>query len=149
MSQETGTKKAFSLVRNLLGARDSFLEDFARVTHAVTATNAWQQANAALAKPVLLFSAILKQKREAAMSDLLAKLNMPSREDVLTLSQRLTRIEMVLDDLGAGVDQLRRVAERPQRPAAREASTREPRPSTVLAALTPEPQAPAQHSKEA
>ena len=127
------------------------MEDFAKVTHAVTTTNAWQRANTALAKPTLLVSAILKEKREAAMSDLLGQLNMPSREDVLTLSQRLTHIEMVLDDLGAGVDQLRRVAERPQRTFAREGSTREPRPSAVLTALTQEPQgpqAPSRHSKE-
>jgi hypothetical protein len=54
------------------------------------------------------------------MADLLARFNMPSREDVLALSQRLTRIEMVLDDVGAGMDQLRRWSSRQPRLSARE-----------------------------
>jgi hypothetical protein len=41
------------------------------------------------------------------MADLLAALNIPSRADVLALSQRLTRIEMALDDVGAGLDEMR------------------------------------------
>ena len=57
-----------------------------------------------------------------AMSGVLARLNMPSRGDVLTLSQRMTHIEMVLDDVGAGFDQLRRSipTTRPQRTPSRD-----------------------------
>ena len=122
MSQDKEATKRFELFKSLRAARDSLLGDVAKVTLAVTSTHAWQRVNAAVAKPGQLVSAILKQKREAAMADLLGQLNMPSREDVLTLSQRLTRIEMVLDDVSAGLDQLRRTAVRPQRSAAREAS---------------------------
>jgi hypothetical protein len=126
MSQDKAGGKRFELWKALRGARDTLMEDWAKVALAVTSTHAWQQANAAIARPSLLVTALLKEKREAAMSDLLGQLNMPSREDVLTLSQRLTRIEMVLDDLGAGMDQLRRAAGRSQRPAAREAGNGAP-----------------------
>ena len=122
MSQDSGATKRFDLFKTLRAARDSLMADVAKVTLAITSTHAWHKANAAISKPSLLVSAILREKREAAMAELLAQLNMPSREDVLALSQRLTRIEMVLDDLGAGMDQLRHSAARPQRPAAREAS---------------------------
>ena len=136
-----GTKR-FSLLRSLRGARDSLMEDLAKVTLAFTSTHAYQRASAAISKPQLLASALLKEKREAAMSDVLAQLNMPSREEVLTLSKRLTRIEMVLDDLSAGMDQLRRSSVRPQRLATREASIRDGQQSSVLAALTQAPQTP-------
>jgi hypothetical protein len=87
------------------------MEEFAKVVLTVTSTRGYQRANAAVAKPALLATAVLREKREAAMAELLAMLNIPSREEVLALSQRLTRIEMTLDDLGAGMDQLRRAAD--------------------------------------
>lgn len=137
MGQDKEATGRFNLFKSLRGVRDSVGGDLARVAIAVTSTSVYQRVNALVAKPGLLASALLRERREAAMSQVLAQLNLPSREDVLTLSQRLTRIEMVLDDLGAGMDQLRRPASRPQRAMTREASSGEVRPSGVLTALTP------------
>ena len=60
--------------------------------------------------------------RVERMTEVLANLNMPSREEVLSLSTRLTHIEMAIDDLGAGLEQLRRSVggARPQRTSTRE-----------------------------
>jgi hypothetical protein len=109
-----------SLFERARGLRDSAMEDLAKVTLAWTSSHAYQSLNAAISRPTLLAAAIFRKATEAAMADALARLNMPSREDVLALSQRLTRIEMVLDDLGAGMDQIRRGSSKQQRPAARE-----------------------------
>jgi hypothetical protein len=68
------------------------------------------------------------------MSEVLAQLNMPSREDVLSLSTRLTHIEMAIDDLGAGLEQLRRAVgvARPQRTSSRDRDAgSETRPSSA------------------
>jgi hypothetical protein len=65
-------------------------------------------------------AAMFRRATESAMTDALATLNIPSRTEVLALSQRLTRIEMALDDVGAGMDQIRRASGRQQRPPARE-----------------------------
>ena len=116
MSSES-SKGFFEKVR---GVRDSAMEDLAKMTLAWTSSNTYQAINAAISRPALLVAAIFRRKTESAMADVLARLNMPSREDVLALSQRLTRIEMVLDDVGAGMDQFRRWSSRQQRPAARE-----------------------------
>jgi hypothetical protein len=117
MSSDSG--KGF--VGKVLGVRDSVMEDVAKLTLAWTSSHAYQAINAAIAKPLLLLAGISRKAAGSAMADLLARLNMPSREDVLALSQRLTRIEMVLDDVGAGMDQFRRwTASQKQRPAARE-----------------------------
>jgi hypothetical protein len=102
------------------GVRDSAMEDLAKMTLAWTTSNAYQAINAAISRPPLLAAGIFRKATRSAMAGVLGKLNMPSREDVLALSQRLTRIEMVLDDVGAGMDQLRRGSSRQQRPAARE-----------------------------
>jgi hypothetical protein len=114
MSSDTGK----GLVEKARGLRDSVMEDVAKLTLAWTSSNTYQAINAAIAKPLFLLLGISRKATGSAMADLLARLNMPSREDVLALSQRLTRIEMVLDDLGAGMDQVRRWAGQKQRPAA-------------------------------
>jgi hypothetical protein len=111
------SKGFFGRVRSV---RDSAMEDLAKMTLAWTTSNTYQAINAAISRPALLATGILRKATRSATADVLAKLNMPSREDVLALSQRLTRIEMVLDDVGAGMDQLRRGSSRQQRPAARE-----------------------------
>ena len=61
-----------------------------------------------ISKPALLAIALLRNASETTMATLLGNLNMPSREEVLQLSKRLTHIEMAIDDLAAGMDQLRR-----------------------------------------
>jgi hypothetical protein len=112
-----------SFLDRVRAVRDSTMEDLARVTLAWTSSDTFQTINAAISKPALLTTAVLRRATESAMADVLARLNLPSREDVLALSQRLTRIELVLDDLGSGMDQLRRASSRQQRPAARERDT--------------------------
>jgi hypothetical protein len=116
MSSESG--KGFS--ETMRGVRDSAMEDVAKLTLAWTSSDTYQAINAAISRPTLLAAAIFRKATESAMADLLARFNMPSREDVLALSQRLTRIEMVLDDVGAGMDQLRQWSSKQQRPAVRE-----------------------------
>jgi hypothetical protein len=110
------------LLEKVRGVRDSAMEDLAKVTLAWTSSDTFQTINAVVSKPALLTAAMVRKATESAMADVLARFNLPSREDVLALSQRLTRIEMTLDDLGDAMDQLRRAAApaRQQRPAPRE-----------------------------
>ena len=47
---------------------------------------------------------------ETALSQLVTNLQMPCRADVIRLAERLTNIEMKLDDLDAKLDELQRAA---------------------------------------
>jgi hypothetical protein len=104
------------------GVRDSAMEDLAKMTLAWTSSNVYQGMNASISKPVMLLAGISRKATRSVTAGALGRLNLPSREDVLALSQRLTRMEMVLDDVGAGMDQLRRPSSPGQRP--RRADTR-------------------------
>lgn len=131
------TESSKGLLEKVRGVRDSAMEDLAKVTLAWTSSDTFQTINAVISKPALLTAAMVRKATESAMADVLARFNLPSREDVLALSQRLTRIEMTLDDLGATMDQLRRASApaRQQRPATREhESNGGPRPGTSPAA---------------
>jgi BMFP domain-containing protein YqiC len=87
--------------------RDSGFESWAKATQQITSSTPYARAMNALSQPGLLATALLRKAVEKAMVQLLARLSLPSREDVSAISQRLTRIEMVLDDLGAAVESLR------------------------------------------
>lgn len=116
MVQQSGK----SFAERMRGARDSAMDDLAKVTLAWTSSHTFQAVNAAISRPALLATALFRKASASAMAAVLARLNMPSREDVLTLSQRLTRIEMLLDDVGAGLDLMRRAGQsHRRRPAAR------------------------------
>jgi hypothetical protein len=112
--------KGFDPLKLVRDARDAALDASAKLVLRLTGSQEYQRVQSFVVKPTLLVVAVFRKASEGAMSELLAQLNMPSREEVLSLSQRLTHIEMTLDDVGAAVDQLRRaVAARPQRAIAR------------------------------
>jgi len=91
-------------------ARDGIMDAWAKLALNLTSSHEYQRLQGMLAKPALLGLALFRKATESVMSPFLAQMNMPSREEVLGIAQRLTHIEMTLDDLGAALEQLRRSA---------------------------------------
>ena len=114
--------KGFDPIKLIREARDSGLDAWAKLMLRLTSSHEYQRVQGMISKPTLLAIALYRKAAESAMSEVLAQLNMPSREDVLSLSTRLTHIEMAIDDLGAGLEQLRRSVggARPQRTSTRD-----------------------------
>ena len=114
--------KGFDPIKLIREARDSGLDAWAKLMLRLTGSHEYQRVQGMISKPTLLAIALYRKAAESAMSEVLAQLNMPSREDVLSLSTRLTHIEMAIDDLGAGLEQLRRSVggARPQRTSTRD-----------------------------
>ena len=73
---------------------------------------------------------MIRKETDKAMRQLLAHANMPSRADVLSLSVRLTHIEMAIDDLAAAMDAMRaspaRLPPPPKRASANDRAPRRP-----------------------
>jgi hypothetical protein len=113
MAKGPGTS-GFDLIEQLRQARDQGMGAWAKATIRVTSSEPYLRATGLLLQPGLLATALVRNSTEKAMADLLARLNMPSREEVLSLSQRLTRIEVVLDDLSAAVDAIRAANPQPE-----------------------------------
>jgi hypothetical protein len=134
MAESKEAKGGFDVFKALREGRDAGMDKWAKVALRLTSSRPYQRITSAIARPALLATALMRTATETAMSTFLAQVNMPSREEVLSLSKRLTRIEMVLDDLGAGMDQLRRTAAAPasasagsaQKPRRERESSREP-----------------------
>ena len=96
-----------SVVEAFRKLRDAGLDVLANATRRVTSSEPYARVGGVLSQPPLVIQGFVREARSKAMAQLLGELNMPSREEVLALSQRLTHIETVLDDLGASLDEIR------------------------------------------
>jgi hypothetical protein len=90
--------------------RDAGMDAWARTTLQVTSSTPYARLMGLLSQPGLIAAAVFRKATEKTMSRLLGQLNMPSRGDVLSLSQRLTHIETAIDDLAAAMDAERSAA---------------------------------------
>jgi hypothetical protein len=127
---DSNQKPTPNLFQTLRQARDAGLSSAARAVLAVTASPRYSRAVSTAALPGLILAGLVRRRTEAAMTQLLSQMNMPSRTDVLALSTRLTHIETTLDDLSAAVGAMRPSAARTATPVAR-ASVRRDRPAAV------------------
>jgi hypothetical protein len=87
------------------GMRDATLDAWAKSMIELVNTDAYAEANARLMDAWLSSSAPFRRAMEAGIAQTLAQLNMPSRDEVARLAERLTNIEMRLDDLEAMLDE--------------------------------------------
>ena len=84
--------------------RDAMMETWSKAMIDVVNSDAYAQATGAMLDNYLSMSTPLQKAMESAMGRILAQLNMPSRSEVTGLAERLTNIEMRLDDLDAKLD---------------------------------------------
>ena len=123
------TLDMFKAAREL---RDAGMESWAKIALQLTSSHPFSLLSSLLAKPGLIATGVARKKTDKAMAQLLAHANIPSRDDVLALSVRLTHIEMALDDLAAAMETMRASPARPV-PAPKRASAgndRARRPTT-------------------
>jgi hypothetical protein len=105
--------------------RDSYLDAWAKATVDVVNTEAYAKATGATLDACLSASSPFREAMEKAMPQALQQLSMPSRADFISLAERLTNVEMKLDDIDAKLDQIGNVFKKPasaariRRPAAR------------------------------
>jgi hypothetical protein len=121
MSQTNDTFNPFDPTGLLKTMRDSGMDAWSKMMIQFVNTDAYAQANAAVLDAWLNSSAPFRKAIETAMTQALVNLNMPTRGDVTSLAERLTNIEMRLDDLDAKLEENHRAAagaapRRPRKP---------------------------------
>lgn len=105
MSQKNG----FDLndpVGNLMKARDATLDAWAKSMIDLVNTETFARWVGATLDSYLIASAPLQKLIDTSMKTSLARLNLPSRDELTTLARRVTNIEMRLDDIDVKIDQL-------------------------------------------
>ena len=85
--------------------RDSSMSAWAKMMVDLVNTDAYAEATGSMLDAWLTSSGPFRQVMENSMTQTLANLNLPTRDDVTRLAERLTNIEMRLDDLDAKLDE--------------------------------------------
>lgn len=93
--------------------RDANLDAWAKSMASLTNTDAFAQAIGAQLDTLLAASAPLQQTVQRAMEQYLAQAQMPSRTEVISLAERLTNIELRLDDMQAALDAIHTGVQQP------------------------------------
>jgi hypothetical protein len=106
MSQTDDTFNPFDPTGMFKTMRDSGLESWSKMMIQLVNTDAFAQANGTMLDAWLTNSAPVRKVMEVSMAQALAKLNMPTRADLISLAERLTNIELRLDDLEAKLDEM-------------------------------------------
>jgi hypothetical protein len=86
--------------------RDSYMDAWAKGMIDLVSSEEYARATGAFLDTYLSVSEPFRRTVEKAMEQVLTGLNMPTRQDVVSLAERLTNIEMRLDDLDAKIDGL-------------------------------------------
>lgn len=96
--------------------RDANLDAWAKSMISLVHTEAYAEATARMLDVYLTTSGPFRKAIESSMTQTLAELNLPSRRDVMRIAERLTNIEMRLDDLEVAVDEALPKKRRPAKP---------------------------------
>jgi hypothetical protein len=105
MSDKTETFNPFDPTGMLKTMRDSSMEAWSKMMIQMVNTEAYAHATATMLDAWLSTSGPFKKAIETAMTQVLSNLNMPTRGDIISLADRLTHIEMRLDDLAAKLEE--------------------------------------------
>jgi polyhydroxyalkanoic acid synthase PhaR subunit len=105
MAEDAGRdRKAFDPMDPWRGVRDVYMDAWAKTMVETVNSEAYAQATGTMLDTYLTVSAPFREALEKAMVKTLEQLSMPSRADVLSIAERMTNIEMRLDDLDAKLD---------------------------------------------
>lgn len=105
MSQQTDGFNIFDPAGVMKGMRDAGMDAWSKMMIDLVNTEAYSGATAAMLDAWLASSSPFRKAIEQAMTRALANLHLPSRGDIISLAERLTNIEMRLDDLEAKLDE--------------------------------------------
>lgn len=105
MSQKSDDQQAFDPFGAWKSMRDGGMDAWSKMMIQMVNTEAYAQASATMLDTWLTTSAPFRKAIESSMTQVLTQLNMPTRTDITSLAERLTHIEMRLDDLEAKLDE--------------------------------------------
>jgi hypothetical protein len=101
--------------------RDAYLDAWSKTMVDAVNTEAYAKATGTMLDTYLSASSPFRDALEKTMLQALQQLNMPSHADFVSLAERLTNVEMKLDDMDAKLDEVasffKTSAARARRPA--------------------------------
>ena len=107
MSEKPNSEeKPFDPTEPWRGVRDAYLDAWSKSMIEMVNNEAYAKASGALLDTSLTASAPFREAIEKSMLKALEQLAMPTRADIVSIAERMTNIEMRLDDLDAKLDRI-------------------------------------------
>jgi hypothetical protein len=119
MSPNNDNFNPFDPTGMLKGLRDANMDAWSKMMIECVNTDAYARATGTMLDGWLSTSAPFRKALEAALTQALTGLNMPTRGDVIALAERLTNVELRVDDIEAKLDECLRAAAPKPRSGAR------------------------------
>lgn len=111
--EPTQNGKRFDPMEPWRGVRDIYMDAWAKTMVDMVNSEPYAQASGAMLDSYLTVSAPFREAIERAMLKTLEQLAMPSRADIVSIAERMTNIEMRLDDMDAKLDNVLRLVASP------------------------------------
>lgn len=105
MTKSNGEYNPFDPTGMLKGMRDANVDAWSKMMVDWVNSDVYAESTGAMLDAWLVSSGPFQKAIESGMAQTLAKLNLPTRDDVTRIAERLTNIEMRLDDLDAKLDE--------------------------------------------
>ena len=109
MSQPNDMPNPFDPLGFWRTTQNASLDAWSKAMIELVNTDAYAEATGRLLDTYLSASLPMRKVVEQAMSQVLGQLNAPTRTEVLSIAERMTNIEMRLDDLDARFDDMQRL----------------------------------------
>lgn len=90
------------------GMRDAYLESLSKTMIDAVNTEGYAQVTGAMLDYYLAASKPFREMLEKTMLQTLQQLSLPSRQEIASLAERFTNVELRLDDMDAKLDELGR-----------------------------------------
>lgn len=98
--------------------RDSYMGAWAKVMADAVNTEAYSKGSGVMLDTFLTTSAPFRDVQKKLMVSTLEQLNMPSRADFVSLAERMTNMELLLDDMAVKLNQIHQFVSNPATPPA-------------------------------
>ena len=99
--------------------RDVYMDAWAKAMGEAVNSEAYTQASGAVLDTCLTASSPFRDAQKKAMITALEQLNMPSRAEFVSLAERLSNIELLLDDMSAKLDDIHQATTKAVSPEAK------------------------------
>jgi len=109
----SGKGAPFDPMSSFRQMRDAYLDVWAKAMVDTVNTEAYAKATGTLLDSYLAVSSPFREAVEKAMLQALTQLSMPTRVDFMGLAERLTNLEMRLDDMDAKLDRIEGLFSKP------------------------------------
>jgi hypothetical protein len=103
---QAGKTKSNDPTETFRGMRDAYLDFMAKAMVDAVNTEGYAEATGAMLNNSLTMTAPFREAMEKSMQQVLQQLSLPSRLDIVALSERFTNQEMRLDDIDAKLDRI-------------------------------------------